>query len=245
MGKGDRSSSGTCGPQETSQPQINNIPTMFRTSQGEGHTASASPKHSIPLGGSCPITDGAHGAHNSATQAVQPSQHTQALCLSDLQAVALDTKANLSAAITDLKADIQGIAAMMGSVEQATARHADAIKQVQKSSDMHLSHIIEIYRHLEDLNNRGRHHTHNIRIRGVPELTDQNPIEQTAATIFNDLLDRPPDSPIKFERIHRALRPRGRDTDPPRDIICCLVNLPLTEAILNKAREKNSPLQWK
>lgn len=105
---------------------------------------------------------------------------------------------------------------------------------------MHLSHIIEIHRHLEDLDNRGRRH--NIRIRGVPELADQNPIEQTAAAIFNDLLDRPPDSPIDFERAHRALRPRGRDTDPPRDIICCLVNFPLKEAILKKAREKNRVL---
>lgn len=120
----------------------------------------------------------------------------------------------------------------MGSVEQATAHHAEAIKQVQKTTDMHLSHLNDINRHLEDLDN------HNIRIRGVPENTDENPVEHTAALMFNDLLDRPPDSPIEFERIHRALRPRGRDNDPPRDIICCLVNFPLKEAILKKAREK-------
>lgn len=109
------------------------------------------------------------GAHKPTIQASICTQPT--LCLSDLQAVALDIKATLSAAITDLKADIQGIAASMGSVQQATARHADAIKQLQKSSDMHLSHIIELQRHLEDLDNRGRRY--NIRIRGDPELSDQ------------------------------------------------------------------------
>ena len=70
-------------------------------------------------------------------------------------------------------------------------------------------------------------------------MADQNPVEQTATAIFNDVLDRPLESPIEYERIHRALRPRGRDNDPPRDIICCLVNFPLKEAILKKAREKN------
>lgn len=128
---------------------------MFRTSLGEGLKATASPKLSVPLGGSSTKTDGASGAQNPASQASIPTPHTQAFCLSDLQAVAMamDIKATLSAAITDLKADIQGVAARMGLVEQATARHADAIKQVQKTSDMHLSHIIEIHRHLEDLDN--------------------------------------------------------------------------------------------
>ena len=70
-------------------------------------------------------------------------------------------------------------------------------------------------------------------------MPDQIPVERTAETIFNDILERPPDSPIEFERIHRALRLRGRENDPPRDIICCLVNFPLKEAILRKAREKN------
>lgn len=121
-------------------------------------------------------------------------------------------------------------------MEQASACQADAIRQVQKSSDMHLSHIIELHRYIEDLDNRGR--CHNIHIRGVPEPMDQNPLEHTASAIFNDLRDRPPDSPIEYERIHRALRPRGQDNEPPRDIICSLVNFVLKEAILNKAREK-------
>lgn len=39
-----------------------------------------------------------------------------------------------------------------------------------------------------------------------------------------------------MERIHRALCPRGRDTDPPRDIVCCLVDYGLKEEILKQAR---------
>lgn len=41
---------------------------------------------------------------------------------------------------------------------------------------------------------------------------------------------------IAMERIHRTLRPRGRDTNPPRDIICCLVDYGLKEEILKQSR---------
>lgn len=50
-----------------------------------------------------------------------------------------------------------------------------------------------------------------------------------------------------MERIHRALRPRGRDPDPPRDIVCCLVDYKTKEDILKQARGQlthgDSPVQ--
>lgn len=46
-----------------------------------------------------------------------------------------------------------------------------------------------------------------------------------------------------MERIHRALRPKGRETNPPRDIICCIVDYKLKEDILRQARGKH-PLQY-
>lgn len=147
------------------------------------------------------------------------------MSLTDLQSVAADIKSTLSAAITDLRADIQTIAVWIGAVEQASTYHVDAIRQMEKASDINLSHILEIHRHLEDLNNQGRRH--NINIRGVPENIEQPLLKQTAEGIFNDLLDRTPDSPIGMERIHRALRPRECENYRPGDIICCLVNFPL------------------
>lgn len=54
--------------------------------------------------------------------------------------------------------------------------------------------------------------------------------------VFNSLLERQEDSDIEFVRAHRALRARGPDTAPPRDIICRLQNYPLKEDIMRKAR---------
>ena len=215
---------------ETGQQSPPVIPEMFRAAQAIGLKAAASSKAPMPLGGSSTSADGAISAQNTMAPPILPlhAQQAQSLSLADLQAnlqaMAMDIKSSFAAAITDIRADIQGIAVRTGAIEQASARQTDAIKQIQKNADMHLGHIIEIHRHLEDLDNRGRRH--NIRIRGVPEMPDQIPVERTAETIFNDILERPPDSPIEFERVHRALRPRGRENDPPRDIICSLSRRP-------------------
>lgn len=42
-----------------------------------------------------------------------------------------------------------------------------------------------------------------------------------------------------MERIHRALSPRGRDSDPPRDVVCCVIDFQLKEEILRRARTVN------
>ncbi|CAH2329469.1 Hypothetical predicted protein [Pelobates cultripes] len=54
--------------------------------------------------------------------------------------------------------------------------------------------------------------------------------------LFNKILGRPLDTVIKFDRAHRALRPRALPQDKPRDIICKIHHFPLKEAILQKAK---------
>ena len=73
-------------------------------------------------------------------------------------------------------------------------------------------------------------------MRGVPEIIEGDQIQREVTTLFNSIVGKPPHTFIDFERIHRALRPKGRDTDPPRDIICCMSDFKLKEEILNKAR---------
>lgn len=108
---------------------------------------------------------------------------------------------------------------------------------MQQLTESHAIHLREINRHLEDLDNRGR--CRNLRVRGIPESIDPSQLPLAVTTIFNNLLERPPDTPVAFERIHSALRPRGGDMDPPRDTVCCLTDFPLKEEILCKARARN------
>lgn len=121
-------------------------------------------------------------------------------------------------------------------MEQTTQTHAVAIRQVQSTYDSQLSQLFDLHSHVEDLDNRGRRH--NIRVVGVPESIDPGSLQQTICPTFNDLIDRPADSPIDMERAHHALCPQPRENEPPRDIICCVVNFLLKEEILRKERER-------
>lgn len=87
---------------------------------------------------------------------------------------------------------------------------------------------------MEDMDNRGRRH--NLRVCGLPESVETEPLTATIIGLFNNLLDRPVQTVV--ERIHRALRPKGRETDPPRDVVCCLEDYKLKEEILRKARNR-------
>lgn len=89
-------------------------------------------------------------------------------------------------------------------------------------------------RHMEDLENRGRRS--NVRIRGIPESLKGPQLQSVVWAIFNTLLGRPLDTPVDMERCHKALRSRGRDTDPLRDTVCCLVHFTQKEEILRSAR---------
>lgn len=87
--------------------------------------------------------------------------------------------------------------------------------RLDKVSVSHAQRFIDMNKHLEDLDNRGRRN--NIRVRVIPESVDTDQIVPALQRVFNNLLDRQEDMEIEFVWAHRALRPRGPDTAPPRD----------------------------
>lgn len=180
---------------------------------------------------------------SSSLQGSLQAQHPEASSLSNqivnidaLRDVASDIKDTFTAAIADLKMNLQAMCTRMDAIEESTTRHEVEIQSQHKSIQAYNLQFRDMQRHLEDLDNRGRRH--NLRVRGIPENIDNSILAQTTRSIFNDILGRPPDVAVEFERIHRALRPRGRESDPPRDVVCCLTNFRLKEDILRCARDR-------
>lgn len=122
------------------------------------------------------------------------------------------------------------MAMRMDDIEETTTHHGTAIQQLQVSSQPQNFQLRDFHRHLEDLDNHCRHH--NLWVRGLPETVEHSQLAQATISIFNDDLGRPPESAIEYEHLHRALKPKIRDTDPPRNVVCCLVNFKLKEKIL-------------
>ncbi|XP_072266229.1 ceruloplasmin-like [Pyxicephalus adspersus] len=151
----------------------------------------------------------------------------------DLQTLPSDIKNTLTAALSDSKEDIRSIA-RLSNVEQAWANRESDVQEIRTITSHHSTQFIAIGRHIEDLDNRGRRK--NIRIRGLPEAIEPDQLSMTLQSIFNYPLDQPPETSIELERVHRALCARRREGEPPRDFICCPMNFPLVEEIIQYAK---------
>lgn len=238
MGTASRntSASRSRSPREQSDTTGQNIPEMFRSGRGNmassrsgnSHTASLSQRNSPQ-----PVIPPTIPSTRNDPETHSPPQ----LNIHDLRAIAADIKDTLSAAISELRLEIHSLNDRVLAAENMADRQETQIRKTTHQVDTHTLQMRDMQRHLEDLDNRGRRH--NLRIRGIPEAIDGNQLQPSITALFNGLLNKPPQSPIELERIHRALRPKGRDTDPPRDVICCLVNFQLKEEILRQARGKS------
>lgn len=199
---------------------------MASSRHGGSQTASPPLTDSLPA----PIPQGTPetGAHN-----ILPHQH---FSIQDLKTIAADIKDTLSASISELQLDIYALSDRVHETERVSAQQGVVLRRTTLKIDSHTLQLRDLQQHMEDLDNRGR--CHNLRIRGLPELVDHDQLPSTVTNMFNNLLDRPAQTEIAMKRIHRALRPKGRDADPPRDVICCIVDYKIKEEIQRKARNR-------
>lgn len=124
------------------------------------------------------------------------------LSIQDLQTIAADIKDTLSSAISELRIDIHALADRVHEVEKVMERQDTVIRHATREIDAHTLQLRDMQHHMEDLNNRGRHH--NLRIRGMPESIEGDQIPEAVISLFNGLLNRPLQATIEMERIHRA-----------------------------------------
>lgn len=242
MGTASRTSSASRSrsPRGQTEGSGQNIPEMFRSQRSN----MAPSRHRPPQISDAPQLSPSPLPQTSdpvlMDNASTPAPAQPYLKIHDLRTIAADIKDTLSAAIADLRIDIHTLSDRVHEVEQVTAKHDQVLRKATRQIDTHTLQLREIQRHVEDLDNRGRRH--NLRIRGMPETVSTDHLSPAVTSLFNDLLNRPPLTQITMERIHRALRPKGRDTDPPWDIICCIVDFRLKEEILRQARSRQQLL---
>ncbi|CAH2248810.1 Hypothetical predicted protein [Pelobates cultripes] len=120
-------------------------------------------------------------------------------------------------------------------LEQTTEAHTNKLTATDMAVARQGEVLLAMRRHMEDLDNRGR--CCNIRTRGVPESEGEENAEEILTELFQTLLPVTPPQRFKFERAHRALRPRSLE-DGPRDLVCCLHSFPVKDSIIRKARER-------
>ncbi|CAH2311695.1 Hypothetical predicted protein [Pelobates cultripes] len=148
----------------------------------------------------------------------------------DLQSLTSSLTASLTSAVTARRTDMEA----QGSRKQALEAQAQTTRCQTSAADTALTRqgnmLLALRRQMEDLDNRSRHS--NIRVRGVPEQEGTENAETLLTGLFRQILGGEAPAEIRFERAHRALRPRLRD------LICCLHSFPLKERIMRTAKTR-------
>ncbi|CAH2307369.1 Hypothetical predicted protein [Pelobates cultripes] len=135
--------------------------------------------------------------------------------------------------ISELGTGPNSLDAHVQQLESTTDTHSTQITCSMQQFSMLNTKLISLRRYMEDLDNRGRRN--NIRIRGLLEFnTGIENLPQILTGLFNSFLNCPKDTVIKLDRVHRPHRPKGRPEETPHDIICCLCDFTLKEAIMRQ-----------
>ncbi|KAM9330707.1 annexin A1 [Gastrophryne carolinensis] len=240
MGRLNKTGASTKTPRVSQTPKAGSrkLPEMFGSQRSEDAYPRGAKMAEAPSPGSSPEREedvASEGEDGGLT-----AQLSQLPTRTELAKFAGEIKASIAEAIADLRADMRKLSSRVEKVEKEEANTSNRLSEVREVVMAHNRHLMNVHRHLEDLDNRNRRC--NIRVRGVPEEVAPDQTQEALLSIFNSLLERPPGTPIEFVRAHRALRPRSMGEAPPRDIICCLQNFQLKEEILSKARNRDTIL---
>lgn len=142
-------------------------------------------------------------------------------------------EAALRGEIAGIKQSVTEVAARVTTIEKDTATLHQGFTELNDTKEEMADQIAQLHLLLDDQENCSRRR--NIRIRGLPEATQQADLKMTVTALFNECLERPTDTPIAIDRVHRTLGPRNTAEDRPRDVLCCLHNYTIKEDILQRA----------
>ncbi|CAH2246645.1 Hypothetical predicted protein [Pelobates cultripes] len=155
-------------------------------------------------------------------------------------AASMATKADLLVLTTTIQ---DALRAEMAGIRTEVTAQGTRIQELEHSHEAHTARLVatdttvarqgvlllQLRRAVEDLDNRGRRC--NIRVRGLPEAEGEEDVEDTLTALFRMILPADTSLALRYERAHRALRPRSLE-DGPRDIICCIHSFATKDAIM-------------
>lgn len=131
--------------------------------------------------------------------------------------MAEDIKESVAAATAGLRSEMRALSSRVADVEATSTRQGKTVQHIQTASSTHSSVLFNIQRHIEDLDNRGCRH--NIRARGFPVSIEPQILEETVVAFFNNLLERPRDSPLSEWNAFIELYDQNRGPSLGRDLL--------------------------
>lgn len=139
-----------------------------------------------------------------------------------------------------MRQDMRHIGDRVEALESQQAQIMDHQRATSNAFQKYGSYLNQMQNALEDQENRGRRN--NLRIRGIPEAVLPGDIPAAVISLCSSLLGPEFALEIVLERAHRALRPKPKAEDPPRDVICKFLNFQVKSAVQDAARNRQDIL---
>lgn len=133
--------------------------------------------------------------------------------------------------IQEIRTDLHTVTDRVASRETVTAALESRVQALECANDSHTRETQEMQLHLEKMEDRSRRN--NLRLRGIPEATGPEDLQETVTAIFHRIMEAPPPS-LEIDRLHRTLGPKSTDPSRPRDVLCRLHRYAQKEVILRK-----------
>lgn len=127
-----------------------------------------------------------------------------------------------------LKQEVSEVDDRVAALEWDKGAMAHTVDHLQSAHTDLSDQVVQLHLLLDDLENRSQ----NIRLRAITETVTQAEMHSQVTAIFNRYLDRPPDTEVAIDRVHRTLGPRPTPQDRPRDVLCRLHAYKLKEEIV-------------
>uniref|UniRef100_A0A8C5LUA5 Uncharacterized protein n=1 Tax=Leptobrachium leishanense TaxID=445787 RepID=A0A8C5LUA5_9ANUR len=143
-----------------------------------------------------------------------------------------DIKRDIQEGLAAVRAEIDAVGARTDALERANDNSAKAYNEMAQHLEVLTEEVHQLQRAQEDQDNRSRRN--NIRLRGVPE--DVTDLQDFMHRYLLSLLPDTPPEHCLFDRVHRALRPRPRPGERPRDIIARFHYYGVKDAVVAAAR---------
>lgn len=150
-----------------------------------------------------------------------------------LEAHTTRLETSLSLKLQSVKVEMTALVKKLESVENEMQKVKEQSDKIRSITDDTKNILIDHALHIMDLENRSRRA--NIRIRGLPESILQKDLEEQTLRIINIFLEKPPESTIQIDRVHRVAKGRSMRQDTSRDVICKLHHYQIKESILKAA----------
>lgn len=152
---------------------------------------------------------------------------------SDIEAMVLPLEEQLCRDYQQICSNVHLLDGRLSKGESAVSALELRITQLEQGHSAHQDQLVEEQRHTEDLKNRSR--WNNLHLLRLPEANGTENLVDTVTAILHKVLDSSPPVNLEFDRVHRVLGPKPKDSDRPQDVICCLHRYTQKEMVLSNA----------